>query len=140
MMSTRCRAVLLSSAIGLALTGCTLIGFGIGAVADASKKPIVVSGEQVAAIENGASVRIELKDGRRIRGKYLGLVPAEGSGPEGPTAILVDTGSGSAPPIPVAEVAEVRVSRKAHGKWIGAGVGAALDIGAVIFLYTFEYP
>jgi hypothetical protein len=139
-MSTQCRAALLLSVIGLALTGCTLIGFGIGAVADASKKPVVVPGELVAAIEKGASVRIELKDGRRIKGKYLGLVPAEGSGPEGPTAILVDTGSGSAPPIPVANVAEVSVSRKAHGKWIGAGVGAALDISAIIFVSTFEYP
>jgi hypothetical protein len=139
-MSTQCRAALLLSVIGLALTGCTLIGFGIGAVADASKKPVVVPGELVAAIEKGASVRIELKDGRRIKGKYLGLVPAEGSGPEGPTAILVDTGSGSAPPIPVASVAEVSVSRKAHWKWIGAGVGAALDISAIIFVSTFEYP
>jgi len=139
-MSTQCRAALLLSVVGLALTGCTLLGFGIGAVADASKKPVVVPGELVAAIEKGASVRIELKDGRRIKGKYLGLVPAEGSGPEGPTAILVDTGSGSAPPIPVANVAEVRVSRKAHGKWVGAGLGAVLDTTAIIMLSNFEYP
>ena len=114
-MSARWGAAPLLSVIGLAATGCTLIGFGIGAVVDASKKPVVVPGKQAAAIEKGASVRIELKDGRHIKGKYLGLVPAEGSGPEGPNAILVDSGSGSAPPIPVADVAELRVSRKGSG-------------------------
>ncbi len=139
-MSTKCCAALLSSVSGLALTGCTLIGFGIGAAADASKKPVVVPGTLVAAIEKGASVRVVLMDGRRIKGKYLGLVPTEGSGPEGPIAILVDTGSGSAPPIPVASVVEVRVSRRARGKWIGAGVGAALDITALILVSNFEYP
>jgi hypothetical protein len=139
-MSKRCRTAVLLSAIGVFGTGCTLIGFGIGAAVDASKKPVVVPGEQVAGIAKGATVRIALKDGRRIKGKYLGLVPAEGSGPEGPTAILVDTGSGPAPPIKVADVAELRVSRKAQGKWIGAGVGAALDIAAVITVATMEYP
>ena len=133
-------AALLLSAIGLTATGCTLIGLGIGAIVDAKKKPVVVPGDQVAAIEKGAPVRIELKDGRRIQGRFLGLVPAEGSGPEGPNAILVDTGSGSAPPIPVTDVAQLRISQKAHGKWIGAGVGAALDALVIYGLSTLEYP
>ena len=133
-------ATLLLSAIGLTATGCTLIGLGIGAIVDSGKKPVVVPGDQVAAIEKGASLRIELKDGRRIEGKFLGLVPAEGSGSDGPNAILVDTGHGAAPPIPVIEVAQLRRAQKHHGKWIGAGVGAALDVLVIYTLSTWEYP
>ncbi len=52
--------------------GCTLIGLGIGAMADAGAKK-TYTGWQVAKIKTGKEITVYLKDGTMLFGKYSGI-------------------------------------------------------------------
>jgi len=63
--------------VAAALTGCSLIGLGIGARIDkdnaGKRKPI--EAWQVVAVGPGTPVDVSLRDGGQVSGKYVGLVP-----------------------------------------------------------------
>jgi len=68
---------LLVVVVAAALTGCSLIGLGIGASIDrdnaGKRKPI--EAWQVVAVGPGTPVDVSLRDGGQLSGKYVGLVP-----------------------------------------------------------------
>ena len=59
----------------LSLAGCTFIGWGLGAHADKGKPPQhkPVARGDVDTLKVGEAIEIQLWDGRRLSGKYLGL-------------------------------------------------------------------
>jgi hypothetical protein len=58
----------------VAASGCTAIGFGIGAVIDNShKNPDTVEGWQILRIEKGTWVKVFLRDGSEVEGSFNGL-------------------------------------------------------------------
>lgn len=68
--------VVVAVATGLAATGCSLIGLGIGAAIDSKKKPATIPGWKVESVEPGRKTTLALKDGRVLSGTYRGLEPA----------------------------------------------------------------
>ena len=66
--------VLAIAAVTFLLNGCSLIGLGLGAAADA-KKPdqMNIPGRSVETVKPGTQIEIVLKDGSQLSGKYLGL-------------------------------------------------------------------
>ena len=63
--------------VAAALTGCSLIGLGIGALVDKDKagKTKPIEARRVGAVGPGTAVDISLTDGGQLSGKYVGLVP-----------------------------------------------------------------
>jgi hypothetical protein len=63
--------------VAAALTGCSLIGLGVGASIDkdnaGKRKPIEPS--EVVAVGPGTPVDVFLRDGGQLSGKFMGLVP-----------------------------------------------------------------
>lgn len=58
----------------LQLNGCSLIGFGIGSAIDSRKSDtIFIPGWKVEAIKPGEQIRVILRDGKEVEGKYVGL-------------------------------------------------------------------
>lgn len=73
-------ALLIFAVATLALTGCSLIGLGVGAQIDASKPDqTTLPGWEVVTIKPGTAINVILKDGSWLSGKYSGLdrIPAE---------------------------------------------------------------
>ncbi|MGD2217228.1 MAG: hypothetical protein PVJ64_10735 [Gemmatimonadales bacterium] len=85
MRSLRPFGALALLALTSALSGCTLIGYGLGSAIDASDKQTFAPeafAPQNAGYglpESGAKLKVNLKDGEVVEGKYLGVerLPAE---------------------------------------------------------------
>jgi hypothetical protein len=59
------------------IDGCSIIGLTIGAISDASKPDTVtVPGWRMETIERGRSIKVILKDGDQVAGKFVGIVRA----------------------------------------------------------------
>ena len=133
----------LTSLIALAsiqLSGCTAIGFGIGALVDApnGKGPP----GRLTGVSTGTLVTLSLHDGRKLQGRVLGStdslsevpppVPPSGGRLEAPLrAVLLLGTSDGVQQIPIENVKRVSVP-DARGKAIGVLSGLALD---VIFIW-----
>jgi hypothetical protein len=60
--------------LALSLAGCTLIGLGIGAVVDSHRsKPRSVEGWDLQRIRKGARIRLLLRDGSAVAGRFRGV-------------------------------------------------------------------
>jgi hypothetical protein len=72
-------ALLIVAVATLALSGCSAILGGIGALSDASTPERNIPAWQEATIKPGTAINVVLKDGTWLRGKYSGLgrIPAE---------------------------------------------------------------
>lgn len=118
------------------LNGCTLIGFGIGAAADASKPDYQqIPGWQVQSIKKGTAVNVILLDQEVVNGKFLGVraIPLQaGDSTSLKPAIEVEVGDQSRL-IPVKDVYQVEVpANKNSGKLAGLLVGAMIDATVII--------
>ena len=126
----------------LSTTGCTALGFGIGAAIDVDRGKGTAS--RLESVHKGTKVTVWLRDGGRVSGRFLGYDPGE-------TAVSIDppAGSGSSPApagrhvllemehetrrILVADVDHVSVP-VSSGKVKGLLIGASLD---AIFVLAF---
>lgn len=132
--------VVLGALTAMQLTGCTAIGFGVGALADMSSGK-GTAGRLVTA-RTGTRVTMWLRDGRRLNGRFLGsrdslstslpVRPIGGVGASAPlrAVLILDTQQG-VQQIPVQDVTRVSVP-VARGKVIGLVSGLAVD-GVMIF-------
>jgi hypothetical protein len=68
--------LLVAVAVVLQLSGCSLIGFGIGSVIDsAGPDSVLIPGWKVKTIKPGEEIIVILKDGQKIEGTYEGMEP-----------------------------------------------------------------
>lgn len=134
--------VALGTLATLLLTGCTAVGFGVGALSDMSSGKQTVGG--LANVRTGTSVTMWLRDGRKLHGQFLGCrdslsatplpVPTDTEmGTFVPFRAVVVLGTRSGPeqiPMDLVERISVPVHR---GKLIGTVVGILGD-ALVIFV------
>lgn len=67
-------ALLAFVAVILAISGCSVIGFTIGAISDASKPDtITVPGWELELVETGRPIRVTLKNGDWVEGRFAGI-------------------------------------------------------------------
>lgn len=85
MLRPRLYGALALLALNSALSGCTLIGYGLGSAIDSSSKrtfgPEVFAPESAGrdTLKSGTKLKLNLRDGEVVEGKYLGVerLPAE---------------------------------------------------------------
>jgi hypothetical protein len=128
----------------LPLTGCTAIGFGVGAMVDRSegKGPAT----RLARVHTGSRVTLWLSDGRRIARRLLGSRDSLSESPlsapsirrEVPTvplrAVLLMGTNRGVERVPIREVTRVSVS-VAGGKVAGTISGLAVD-ACMLFVFV----
>jgi hypothetical protein len=136
--------VILCALAPILLSGCTAIGFGIGALADMS------SGKQtpdrIGPLQTGTRITLWLNDGRKLQGRYLGSssdslsetpAPVEPAGGEPsvvrPRAVLLLGTSEGTQRIPTQDVQRVSVP-VVRGKVIGLLTGLVLDAVGILML------
>jgi hypothetical protein len=126
-------AVLVSSS----LTGCTAIGFGVGAMVDSTVGK--GSANRLVTVRPGTSVTIWLNDGRRLHGRFLGSrdsisespvsAPPRGNNATSQSlrsVVLLGTDRGIRQ-IPIGEVRRVSVPVM-RGKVLGLVTGLTVDV------------
>src|SRR5437867_13422524 len=60
--------------LALSLAGCSLIGLGIGALVDSHRsKPRSLEGWDLQRIRKGARIRVLLRDGSAVAGRFRGV-------------------------------------------------------------------
>jgi hypothetical protein len=85
MLHSRLYGALVLLALNSALSGCTLIGFGLGSAIDSSSKrtfgPQAFAPESAGrdTLKQGTKLKLNLRDGEVVEGKYLGVerLPAD---------------------------------------------------------------
>ena len=126
----------------MVLTGCTAVGFGIGALSDMNNGKQSVGA--FANVRTGTDVTMWLRDGRKLHGQFLGCrdslssttlpMPADSElGKLVPFRAVIVLGNESGTqqvPIDLVERISVPVHR---GKWIGTVVGICGD-ALLVFL------
>jgi len=65
----------MATALGIAASGCSLIGLGVGAISDSRQKMLTLPGWQIETVAKGRDVVLSLADGSTLAGKLEGLVP-----------------------------------------------------------------
>lgn len=70
---TRLAAV--AAALGIASSGCSLVGLGIGAISDSHQKTATLPAWQIETVAKGREVVLSLLDGSTLAGKLEGVVP-----------------------------------------------------------------
>lgn len=62
--------------IALATNGCSVIGFGIGAISDSTKPDsLTVPGWEVQTVKPGREIKLTLRNGEQLTGKFAGVDP-----------------------------------------------------------------
>ena len=140
----RFAALALVAITALLMTGCTAIGFGVGALVDRSegKGPAT----RLAPVHTGSRVTLWLSDGRRLEGRLLGSrdslseIPPSAASirrelPNVPlrAVLLMGTNRG-VEQIPIPDVTRVSVP-VAGGKVAGSISGLALDV-CMLFVFA----
>src|SRR3989442_4037250 len=70
----RSRRTAILAVLALSLAGCSLIGLGIGALVDSHRsKPRSVEGWDLERIRKGARIRLLLRDGSTVSGRFRGV-------------------------------------------------------------------
>ena len=128
----QCAALFAAEAVLLAaLSGCTLVGAGVGAGIDsATPGPYERRGaSEQLRLERRDRVIIHLRSAARVSGRYLGV---HGPTPRDPESyLLVDTGS-RVRSLRASEVCAVSVEVAGRGWLYGALIGAAIDTAIVV--------
>jgi len=69
-------ALALFVVIALATNGCSVIGFGVGAISDSTKPDsLTVPGWEVQTVKPGREIKLTLRNGEQLTGKFAGVDP-----------------------------------------------------------------
>ena len=120
------------------LSGCSLIGYGIGSTLDSPSFTVSNVKYQMRDIEIGRNVTVYLRNGREKTGKFYGSTVAyPDSASQQPVINIVLQEDGQKSYINVNEVYEIDVSSSGSQKYIGLGIGAMFDLTIIILTAIF---
>ncbi len=125
--------------------GCTLIGLGIGSIADSNSSitpTVVIPGWGVLEeLKPGTQAEFTRKDGQSIMGRYVKPVNIETNNGDTIQAIAINVlNSYRQEVIKVEDIKQVTIQGKKNrsGMLIGAGVGAVVDIAFIVALSNMD--
>ena len=116
----------------LSITGCTAIGFGIGALSDADKtKNHKIYTGILNDIPKNCRLQIFLKNGQQQEGKFVKLLK-QNDGEEYVEALLwFDKPSNRHISTRISEIDKV-VTKQGKGKWLGLILGGVIDAVIIV--------
>jgi hypothetical protein len=115
----------------LPLSGCTLVGAGVGAGIDAMiPGPYETHGPaERVYLEHGKSVDLGLRNGEHVRGRYVGTAGPTARDPETYLIVEVDDAVAS---VPASELRTLGVEVMGKGWIYGGVIGLAIDVTLVV--------
>lgn len=123
----------------LIFSGCSVAGLGIGAIVDSSSKKNEYSADSILTIPVKSQVNIILNNGERRKGQYI-LYTVSMEDENKLTSITCYKEFAEEYFVtPVADINKVLVKPKRKGWALGLGIGAGLDIIAIISLRDLDF-
>ncbi len=122
----------------LSATGCSVIGFGIGAISDSNNiKKMEISGEELTPIPKNSHIKIFLKNGQQQGGKFIMRLKQQVGDEHSESIIWYSEVTQQQVSTQVASIERILVGRgqtreQTNGKWIGFGIGGVIDIIIII--------
>ncbi|MGH7740661.1 MAG: hypothetical protein ACRENS_01415 [Candidatus Eiseniibacteriota bacterium] len=151
-MNVRPRPIAAIALVGaicaLLVSGCTVLGFGTGAIVDQiqttrydPRPPELVRGTSLKT-----PVVLVMRDSTEIAGRYMGVEPDEtvdiaappGSGTDaGTRMVAILESDGTVVRVAVDSIAALAVAAPKHGKLVGTVIGLGIDIVYAVYLAYF---
>jgi hypothetical protein len=129
--------LLLSLAGSIMLCGCSAVGYGLGGAAGAVRRHDVPIAE-AGSLKLGRYVWADLHSGERIHGRLRALSLPDSLSIQ-TERMFSDAIPGYRPDkvrsVPLSQISRLQASRSAY-RWVGLGLGAAIDVGAATYVLT----
>jgi hypothetical protein len=139
---------LVGALFAMLVTGCTVLGFGAGAIVDQLRPTRYDphAPEWITETSLETPVVLVLRDSTRILGRYQGVEPGESAGQSAssdssriPAAqrIAIRAANGTTGTIAIDSIAYLAVAAPKHGKLVGVLLGLCVDIGIAVYYAYF---
>jgi hypothetical protein len=117
----------------LSATGCSALGFGIGALSDSNKiHKLEIPSEELTLIPKNSRIQIFLKNGQQQEGEFLMHMEQKVGEEYVKSIVWYEKGSNRQVSTPVADIERIAAKQQRNGKWIGLGVGGVIDAIMVV--------
>ncbi len=123
----------------LSATGCSAVGFGIGALSDSNKiEKLEISSEDVSALPKSSHIQILLKNGQQQEGQFQ-LYIAQKVGDEYLGNIVWhDKANNRQVSTQIAEIDRIVTKQQRNGKWLGLLLGGIIDAIIIVGIYKMD--
>ena len=118
-------------------SSCSVVGYGIGSALDSPSYTISDANEQVEEIEKGREITVYLKNGATKKGNFFGLeINYPDSIDNRPLKSIWMQKGEQQIYININDVESIYISSAGEQKYIGLGIGAAIDITYIIIFLS----
>ncbi len=136
------KQLLIPLLLGLLLvtgSGCSAIGFGIGALSDSNNiKDLEIPNEQARSISKNSHIQIRLKNGYQLEGQFLSYLEQTTEADYVATILWYDKANNRQVSTELAEIDKILTSQQRNGKWLGLLLGGVIDVVIVIALFKLD--
>ena len=120
-------------------SGCSIYGFGIGALSDSNKiKDLEIPNEQASSISKNSHIQILLKNGYQLEGQFLLYLAQTIEAENVETIVWYDKVNNRQVSTELAEIDKILTSQQRNGKWLGLLLGSVIDVVIVIALFKLD--
>ena len=125
--------VLLLGLFMLGGSGCSAIGFGIGAYSDSNKSEILeISSEQAPTLPKSSHIQLLLKNGQQREGQFLLYIAQKIGDAHLENIVWLDKANNQQVSTQIAEIDRIVTKEQRNGKWLGLLLGGVIDAILVI--------
>ncbi len=121
----------------LVVSGCSVIGFGIGNASDSNNKISwqEFSGEELTQMPKNSEIQIFLKNGQVQKGRFIRLLEQQEGEETINSIVWNDLATYRQAATQITEIERVVIkSTEGNNKWLGLSVGGLLDAISVFYL------
>jgi len=130
---------LLVGSFALAVSGCSAIGFGIGALSDSNKiEKMEIPTEQVPRLPKNSYLQISLKDGQQLEGIFLKRLELKGGNDHSEAMLLFDKVNNRQIATPITDIERIEAKERRNRKWLGLLIGGIMDVIIIVVFLNLD--
>lgn len=123
----------------LAGSGCSLVGFGIGALSDSNEiERLEISSEQVPSLPKGSHIQIVLKNGQEQEGKFISYIAQKVDDQHLENIVLLDKVNNQQVIKQIAEIDRIITKQQRNRKWLGLLLGGIIDVIIIVGILKMD--
>jgi hypothetical protein len=120
-------------------SGCSAIGFGIGALSDSNNtKNLEISNEKLPTLTPNSLVRISLKNGQQMEGQFLLYMPQKAGEQYLENILWLDEASNKRVSTQISEIDRITVKQQQNRKYWGLVIGGIIDATIIAAIYIMD--
>ncbi len=129
---------LLVGLVVLGGSGCSAVGFGIGALSDSNNtKNLEISNEKLPTLAPNSLVRISLKNGQQMEGQFLSYMPQKAGEQFLGKIVCLNEASNKQVSTQISEIDRITVKQQNRKYW-GLIIGGIIDATIIAAIYIMD--